>query len=222
MSRAVPGQEIETKLRVTDLSALRTRLRQIRAKLIILRTHESNTLYDTLKRDLTRHGQMIRIRVEQLDRKGKSTGLRRDAPGILTFKGPARKLQSSKKRAGQSKTINPLKVREEHEVAFDSWQRLANILLGLGLTATFRYEKFRTTYILPGVGPLKVELDETPVGLFLELEGTAAAIDQAARLLGYSRRDFISETYGALYLDDCRRRGVKPSDMLFRRTKKTR
>jgi adenylate cyclase, class 2 len=222
MSRAVSGREIETKLRVTDLSALRTRLKRLRAKLIIPRTHESNTLYDTPKRDLTRHGQMIRIRVEQLDGRGKSTGLRRDAPGILTFKGPVKKLRISKRQTGQSKTVNPLKVREEHEVAFDSWQRMTNILLALGLTPAFRYEKFRATYILPGIGPLKVELDETPVGLFLELEGTAAAIDHAASLLGYSRRDFINETYGALYLDDCRRRGVKPSDMLFRRTKKTR
>jgi adenylate cyclase, class 2 len=222
MLRAVPGQEIETKLRVTDLSALRTRLRHLRAKLISPRTHESNTLYDTPKRDLTRHGQMIRIRVEQLDGKGKSAGPRHDAPGILTFKGPAKKLRISKRQTAQLRIINPLKVREEHEVAFDSWQRMANILLALGLTPAFRYEKFRTTYTLPGVQSLKVELDETPVGIFLELEGTAAAIDRAASLLGYARRDFINETYGALYLDDCRRRRVKPSDMLFRRTKKTR
>ncbi len=84
----------------------------------------------------------------------------------------------------------------------------------------FRYEKFRTTYTLPGISGLKVEFDETPIGFFLELEGNAGAIDRAARLLGYTRSDYMTSTYGALYIADCRRRGRKPSNMLFRPTKK--
>ena len=86
----------------------------------------------------------------------------------------------------------------------------------------FRYEKFRTTYALPGVRGLKIELDETPIGIYLELEGPLAGIDCGARLLGYARNDYLKETYGSLYLADCRRRGLKPCDMLFPPTKKLR
>ena len=86
----------------------------------------------------------------------------------------------------------------------------------------YPYEKFRTTYALPGVRGLKIELDETPVGIYLELEGPIADIDRGAHLLGYDRNDYMTDSYGSLYLVDCRRRGRKPGDMLFPPTKKMR
>jgi hypothetical protein len=54
------------------------------------------------------------------------------------------------------------------------------------------------------------------------LEGTVAAIDRAARLLGYGSKDYSKETYGSLYLAECRRLGQKPGNMLFPPTKKLR
>lgn len=99
---------------------------------------------------------------------------------------------------------------------------MARILRALGLHPVFRYEKFRTTYALPGVRGLKIELDETPVGIYLELEGPVAGINRGARLLGYRRKDYLTDSYGSLYLADCRRRGRKPGDMLFPPTKKLR
>ena len=59
------NQEIEIKLRVTDVPTLRRRLKQLKARQITPRTHELNTLYDTPKKKLSRHGQIIRIRVER-------------------------------------------------------------------------------------------------------------------------------------------------------------
>jgi adenylate cyclase, class 2 len=97
--------------------------------------------------------------------------------------------------------------------------RLAAILGALGLHPVFRYEKFRTTYVLPSIRGLKIELDETPIGTYLELEGPVG-INRAARLLGYTKADYLTETYGSLYLADCRRRGRKPGNMLFRTEKK--
>ena len=58
-------EEIEIKLRVPDVAALRSRLKRLRAREITPRTHESNTLYDTPRHDLRRRGQLIRIRIEQ-------------------------------------------------------------------------------------------------------------------------------------------------------------
>ena len=60
-----------------------------------------------------------------------------------------------------------------------------------------------------------IELDETPIGTFVELEGPGPAIDRAASELGFAARDFITKNYLVLYLDDCRRRGETPTHMLF-------
>jgi hypothetical protein len=61
----------------------------------------------------------------------------------------------------------------------------------MGLRPWFRYEKYRSTYRLPGFSELLVELDETPIGDFLELEGECGAIDRCAVLLGFRPADYI-------------------------------
>ena len=222
MRRAAPGREIETKLRVADVPALRRLLKRLRARVIVPRTHESNTLYDTAGKALIRRGELIRIRIEQPAGRGAKRRPTRDSKAILTFKGPVRKSPISKTTGRGSKTRPYFKVREEIEISLDDGGKMAEILRALGLRPGFRYEKFRTTYALPGIRNLKVELDETPVGSFLELEGHTAAIDRAARLLGYGRSEYITQTYGALYIADCRRRGMSPANMLFPPTKKMR
>ncbi len=213
--------EIEIKLRVLELRALRLCLKRLRAREIFPRTYESNTLYDTPAKDLTRLGKLLRIRIETPGVKGGRIPKSRDTPALLTYKGPARRSRASKNPAEKSKRSKRFKIREEIEVTFTGTEQLNGILLALGLRPTFRYEKFRTTYSIPSIRNLKVEFDETPVGLYIELEGSPAAIDRAAKLLGYSLGDYITQTYGALYLEDCRRRGAKPTDMLFHITRKT-
>ncbi len=96
---------------------------------------------------------------------------------------------------------------------------LQKIFEGLGLRGWFRYEKYRTTYKLPGRSKwaqgLLIEVDETPIGTFVELEGPSEAIDRAARELGFSPGDYILKNYLVLYLDDCKKRGQQPTNMLF-------
>jgi len=81
------------------------------------------------------------------------------------------------------------------------------------------YEKYRTTLKLPPSAKwardLLIEVDKTPVGKFVELEGPAEAIDRAAAELGYSRKDYIVKSYLAIYLEECRKRGESPKDMVF-------
>ncbi len=76
-------------------------------------------------------------------------------------------------------------------------------LQSLGLQPGFRYEKYRTSYSLKN---LRLELDETPVGTFLELEGPPRQIDQAARNLGFNPSQRILHTYWDLYAADCRKK----------------
>ncbi|MGH9660150.1 MAG: class IV adenylate cyclase, partial [Bryobacteraceae bacterium] len=84
----------------------------------------------------------------------------------------------------------------------------------LGYRPVFRYEKRRAVY--NGRGGL-ICVDETPIGNFLELEGPPAWIDRTARRLGFRDGDYITASYGELYLDWCRTAGVEPSDMTFGR-----
>src|ERR1700722_9409789 len=83
-------EEIEVKLRVLNVAALRRRLRQLRAREISPRTHESNTLYDTPKKDLRRRGQLIRIRIEQQASHFAKVRPNENAAAVLTYKGPSR------------------------------------------------------------------------------------------------------------------------------------
>jgi adenylate cyclase, class 2 len=213
-------QEIEIKLRVADASALRLRLKQLRAHEIIPRTFESNTLYDTPSRNLIRGGRLIRIRIERPSAHARKIGSPRVGDVILTFKGPSRSAQDSQTTGSKRNERTRFKIRDEAEVVVSNPEQMSTILGALGLHPTFRYEKFRTTYELPGIRGLKVEFDETPIGLFLELEGNASAIDRGARMLGYSRYDYVTESYGALYIVDCRRKGRKPAHMVFPPTRK--
>jgi adenylate cyclase class 2 len=198
------NQETEIKLRVTDIRALRRRLKQLRAQMIIPRTFESNTLYDTTNKRLARKDQLIRVRAEGPCPSRKRTKSIRPTAFLLTFKGPMHTPDTRKR----------YKIREEVEVNV-SGDGIIRILTALDLRPIFRYEKFRTTYVLPGIRNLKIEFDETPIGHFLELEGPPSAIDRAAGLLGYGREEYLTATYGGLYLADCRRRGQKPGNLLF-------
>lgn len=209
------GEEVEIKLRVPDLAGFRRILKQLHARKVHPRVHERNTLYDTPANDLRRRGQLIRIRTEQIVPAAASNPKPARGRGIVTLKGPVG--HSSRRRHGAGGNY---KIRSESESVVADFRGVEAAFNALGLKPSFRYEKFRTTYALPGIVHLKVEVDETPIGQFVELEGPRPAILRAARLLGYSRPDFISVTYGDLYLADCRRHGRKPGDMLFHPTKK--
>jgi adenylate cyclase, class 2 len=198
--------ETEIKLRVRDMPALVRRLRQIGAR-DHGRVFEENTLYDTPAADFRRHGRLLRVRIET------SKSGHRDAK--LTSKAPAPPKPASQCRP---KSAPRHKERLEREVALRDPARAARLFAAMGLRPSFRYEKYRASFRLRG---LHLDLDETPCGTFLELEGRPAAIDRVARALGYSVRDYIRATYWDVYAADCRRRGRKPKNMLFAHKKRT-
>jgi adenylate cyclase class IV len=199
------GKEIEIKLRVADKRAMLRRLAALHARQQGPRVHEMNALYDTPDGTLARRGQMLRIRIERpAGWAGKTVkrALGNDArqTAILTYKGPA-----SSQSKGRAHGPPAYKVREEREVFITDAAGIAGILEALGLHPWFRYEKHRSTYLLPVVNGVKVELDETPIGNFLELEGRCEAIDRSAKLLGFGPEDYITRSYGSLYLEQSRK-----------------
>lgn len=212
------AHEREIKLKIEDAKAFRRLLKKLGAQPLPGRgrVHEENVLFDTPQGGLAKHGQLLRIRTETLEGRGKQRTQRPRLRGLLTFKKPvARPAASDRKRFADG----PHKLREEIEMEITDAATLATILEGLGLAGWFRYEKYRTTFRLPAskawARGLLIELDETPIGTYVELEGPAGAIDRAAAELGYSKRDYVVKTYVALYLEECRRKGVQPMHMLF-------
>jgi adenylate cyclase class 2 len=213
------AHETEIKLHVHDLKALLQGLKRLGAGSVSGgsgRVHEWNELFDTFRQELGKSGQLLRIRKETA---GEFLSKRRgpkEERVLLTFKRP---VGAKPGRVRSRPRRERHKVREEIELQVANRDAMAEILEGLGLRGWFRYEKFRTTYRLPPSQPwakgLLIELDETPIGTFIELEGPPKAIDRAAKELGFTKRDYVVKNYLSLYREECRRRGEKPSNMVF-------
>jgi len=202
------AREREIKLRIEDLPALRRALAKVGAVVVTLRVHERNIVFDTPKLTLTKREQLLRIRTESPTGRGRAIRSR----NLVTFKRPT-------VAAGSSVRGERHKVREETELEVTDAKALARIFEGLGMRGWFQYEKFRTTFRLPGsrawAKGLLIELDETPIGVFLELEGPASAIDRTAQALGFEKREYVLANYMVLYREYCQSRGEEPRDMLF-------
>jgi adenylate cyclase class 2 len=149
-------------------------------------TFESNTLYDTAFGDLRGAGDILRLRLYG-DR------------WLLTHK--SRALADARH-----------KIRIEHETAIADGEQMHAILVALGFSPTFRYEKYRAEWT-DGSGD--VVIDRTPIGHLAEIEGDSAWIDKTARALGISESDYITASYGELFLRWKQRTGSPAINMTF-------
>jgi adenylate cyclase, class 2 len=184
-------REIEIKLSVADPRATRRRLAKLGFRRASKRCFERNLLFDFPDRRLRKEGCLLRLRLER-------------GRWLLTFKG--RRISPSR-----------FKVRPEIETRLADGLALGKILEAIGLRVAFRYEKYRTLYGRKGDGDhTEVAYDETPIGTYLELEGPRRWIDQVARELGYGPQDYITPSYGRLYLGWCEAHRRKPTHMVFR------
>ena len=187
MRRKAPKHEVEVKLETVDADLERRRLVALGATLTTARTLEDNRLYDDRKGSLRKRGRLLRVR---------TAGQRH----TLTFK----------KKPGAKRRSERYKVRVEHETSIADPLAMDLILRDLGYRPSWRYQKYRETYALHGV---TVEIDETPIGGFLELEGDPEAIDRVASLLGRSAADYILKNYRRLHEE---RAGTRtPADLVF-------
>ncbi|HVM76208.1 MAG TPA: class IV adenylate cyclase [Candidatus Saccharimonadales bacterium] len=212
------ARETEIKLHISNPKSFLRMLAKLGAKPASPRVHEHNVIFDTPDGGLAKHGQLLRIRTEAPApaAKGKKSARKGTPRVILTFKSPPEQLAIGELT---HHTGGRHKVREEIEVVLADASSLQKIFEGLGLKGWFRYEKYRTPYKLAGrykwAKDLVIDLDETPIGTYVELEGPPDAIDRAAQELGHSTRDYVLKNYLVLYIEDCKRRGLQPSHMLF-------
>lgn len=163
-------REVEVKLRFSSTREARSRIEETGATVRDPRHFEDNILYEDAARSFKPSGRLLRVR-------------RVDDRGTLTFKAKPR-------------DDSRYKVREEIETPVADPAALARILERIGLSPVYRYQKYRTVF--DGGDGLQVCLDETPLGCFVELEGTPAAIDAFATRIGCGVQDYIRSTYREL------------------------
>ena len=116
-----------------------------------------------------------------------------------------------------SRRSTHFKVRQELETELGDALVGQRLLKSLGFEPSFRYQKFRTVYEHkhPSKGKLTVTFDETPIGDFLEIEGSARDIRALSAKLGYKPADFIQDSYWQLFQK--RRPKSSRASMIFRR-----
>ncbi len=163
--------EIEIKLRLTDAAAFRSVLIG-RGWSPSPEVFERNTVFDTPARALYGTGRLLRIR--EIDKRA-----------IVTVKLP-------------SENDGRHKVREEHQFETDDPAEARAVFVGLGYEPAWIYEKRRTTFRRHGEAGI-IEVDETPIGKFAEIEGDAKWIDRTAAAFGFSKQDYLLESYRDLF-----------------------
>ena len=177
--------EREVKLRFGNPAEAREAILAAGATPLRGRRLQEDCLLDTADEILHRRRCVLRVRVEA----GRS---------LLTFKGP---VQSS-----------PMKLREELETVVGDGVLFLRVLEELGFHVWFRYQKYREEF---GSLDAIVALDETPIGTFVEIEGSEKAITEIAIALGRTERDYLVDSYRGLYVQHCADHGLKQGDMVF-------
>ncbi len=178
--------EIEAKLLVQDLDAVRRRLEALGAELEAPRVHEWNIRYQDILATFTRRQIVLR--------------LREDSRVRLTYKAPADEMHAG------------LKTVRELEVEVSDFETMDAILQGVGFLAAVRYEKYRTTYVLNGC---EVVLDEMPYGSFIEIEGHPGAIEETIAALKLEDAPRFSVSYLVLFDWVKFRLGLTFNDLTF-------
>jgi adenylate cyclase, class 2 len=177
--------EREVKLRFDDPDAARAAVLAAGATPLRGRRLQEDCLLDTSDGLLHKRRCVLRLRMES----GKS---------LLTFKGPVQP--------------SPMKMREECETVVGDGYVLLRVLEEVGFQVWFRYQKYREEFIN---GDVIVAVDETPVGTFIEIEGTEQGIASMAHALARSSVDYLLDSYRTLFVQYCEAQGLDPHHMLF-------
>jgi len=162
--------EREVKLLLPSADDARARVQALGATPMRGRRLQEDALLDDQAGSLRARQSVLRVRNE-------------GGKGLLTFKGPVQP--------------GPMKLREERETIVADGDTMVGILEELGLRIWFRYEKYREEF---AADDAVIAIDETPVGTYIEIEGSEAAIHRVAAALGFSPADYVTDSYRGLFL----------------------
>ncbi len=176
--------EQEVKLQFADVETARQAIAAAGGRLTVARRLVDDRLFDTADDQLRRGGSALRLRDD-------------GASSRLTWKGPV--------QAG------PVKSREELETGIDDVDSVHAILRAIGYRQHFRAQKYREEYAL---GAALVTVDDTPAGVYVEIEALPDEIARVTTLLGRQPADYCLDSYPALWRRWCAARNRPASDMM--------
>jgi adenylate cyclase class 2 len=177
--------EREIKLRFASPDEARNAIGRVQATPLRGRRLQEDCLLDTADELLRGLRSVLRVRSDQ----GRS---------LLTYKGPVQP--------------SPFKLREERETVVADGETMLYILEQLGYTVWFRYQKYREEF---GALDAVIAIDETPIGTFVEIEGSEQAIAAIASEMGRTEADYIVDSYRGLYVQHCAAAGRPVGHMVF-------
>jgi len=165
--------EIEVKIKIDNIPVIIKKISKHGFILIQKKYLETNIVFDRADHFLRKNKFLLRLRNQ-------------DTVSFLTFKRPI----------FEQVIPSYYKSREEIELKVSSFENMKKILLLLDFHIFFIYEKYREVYQKKDV---KIMVDNTPIGNFIEIEGKKEKIDDTARLLGYEKNQYIVESYYTLF-----------------------
>ncbi len=181
------GVETEIKIKIEDAECFCRKLEALSPGVLSERHFEDNCLLDFPDQKLKSERCLLRVRFA-------------GNQSCLTFKGAPR-------------PEGIFKIREELETVIEDGAVLLHILERLGMRVGFRYQKYRREFLLDEV---HVAVDETPIGNYVEFEGSEESILRLAGRMGIPESRFLRLSYYSLYLEFCQVQGIDPGFMVFR------
>src|SRR5262249_26339596 len=116
---------------------------------------------------------------------------------------------------GRAKLEGGVKSRVELESDVASPEVVLQVFGELGFLPRFRYEKRRKVWRFEDPARPIVVVDETPIGLFAEIEGDEPGVRALARELGLGEGEFLPQSSVALYRAARAKDPSLPPDMRF-------
>lgn len=172
--------EREIKLEYPSLDAARAAIGTLGLPPLRPRRLQDDALYDTPEGTLRARRCALRLRVD-------------GGTSLVTFKGPPEH--------------GAMKVRPEFETTTGDAATMRAIFEALGYHVAFRYQKYREEF---GDATCVVAVDETPVGVFVELEGQEARITELATALGFAPSQYLTASYARLHAERAQGLGLGP------------
>ncbi len=165
---------LETEIKIAlDCTPGKAREQILQARFTPIRPRllEKNTVWDRETGELKKRDVLLRLRYE-------------GETATLTVKRPP------------AQPLPGVKTREEYETTVGNGPACQAALEALGYRVVFVYEKYREVFAR---SDLRLMLDETPIGLFLEIEGERSRILACAAEFGAPPAPILTQNYLTLF-----------------------
>ena len=193
---SIKMKEIEIKIKIENIKEIRDKILKLNVE-FIKTEKEIDEYFDFEDKTLINADKTLRIRNKE----------------VVCFKGPRENNQTFQRKARSLKDSCDKRISEETETKIQNYENFINFLNKSGIKVSFVKEKMREYFKKDN---LIITIDTLPcLGSFIEIEGPEEAIDNAAKKLGFSKDDYITEIYSELFNKFKKENNIQAKWMVF-------